>query len=255
MSLKQTLLRLQPLKYYFKGKLVSNDATHQRVIKLASLERSKRPSRTEIINFILSLKSGHTSYLEIGVCDPTKNFDKIIASEKYSVDPGVEFESNPVDFKLTSDDFFDKLSRGEILSSSHRFDAIFIDGLHIAEQVDRDIQNALKFLQEDGFVILHDCNPPSEWHAREQYEYRLSPAGNLWNGTCWKAFVKWRSNPSVQSCCIDTDWGVGVLSKKFPIGAPLKERNEFFEFSHLNERRKEQLNLLDFDTFKKILQS
>jgi hypothetical protein len=255
MTIKQTLLRLQPLKYYFKGKLVLNDSTHQQVLKLVSSERAKRPSRTEVINFALSLKSGPTSYLEIGVCDPTKNFNHIIASEKYSVDPGVEFHSNPVDFPLTSDDFFDQLAKGEILSSSHRFDVIFIDGLHLAEQVNRDITNALKFLSDDGFIILHDCNPPSEWHAREQYDYRLSPAGNLWNGTCWKAFVKWRSNPSLYSCCIDTDWGVGILSKSHPIGAPLKETNEFFEFSHFNERRKEQLNLIDFDTFRKIFQS
>ena len=255
MSLKQTLLRLQPLKYYFKGKLVLNDPTHQGVLKMVHAEKTKRPSRTEIINFLLSLKHERTSYLEIGVCDPSKNFDKIVATEKFSVDPGVEFASNPVDFRLTSDDFFEKLGKGEVLTPSHRFDVIFIDGLHLAEQVDRDIANALKFLRDDGFVVLHDCNPPSEWHARETYEYRLSPAGNLWNGTCWKAFVKWRGNPSVQSCCIDTDWGVGIISKTHRICEPLKERNEFFEYSTFNARRKEQLNLIDFDSFRRIFPS
>ncbi len=251
MKLKQALLRLKPLQFYFKGKLLYNDATHNRVLQQTNAERAKQPARTEVINFLLSLKNGHTTYLEIGVRDPKKNFDKINASEKYSVDPGIEFEQNPVDFPLTSDAFFEKLSKGDVLASSFRFDVIFIDGLHLAEQVDRDIQHALRFLQDDGFIVLHDCNPPTEWHAREEHNYRYSPAGNFWNGTSWKAFVKWRANPSLHSCCIDTDWGVGILSKKHAIGEPLQEPNEFYEFNHFSERRREQLNLIDFETFRK----
>ena len=108
---------------------------------------------------------------------------------------------------------------------------IFIDGLHLAAQVDLDISNAFKFLKPDGFVVLHDCNPPTEWHAREDYYFNMTPAKGYWNGTTWKAFVKWRSNSEVQSCCIDTDWGIANDRKKY-------------------------LNLIDFDQLKdKLLSS
>ena len=191
-----------------------------------------------------------TKYLEIGVRNPGDNYDHIKSNIKYSVDPGIEFKENPVDFKMTSDEFFKKLKDDAVLDKNILFDVIFIDGLHLAEQVDRDIKNALDFIKEDGFVVLHDCNPPSEWHARDQHNYRLSPAGNNWNGTTWKAFLKWRSNPKLHSCCIDTDWGVGIISKAVDIGKSYSGTNAFFEYSNFKENRVSQLNLLSFSVFK-----
>jgi hypothetical protein len=244
---------IKPLKYYLKGRMLVNDAANIDVSRRSLNEMAKQVSRTEVINYLL-IKKTETNYLEIGVRDPSKNFDKISATHKYSVDPGVEFTPNPVDFPMTSDDFFGKLSKGEILSADTRFDVIFIDGLHLAEQVDRDIRNALLFLKDDGFIVLHDCNPPSEWHARETYSYRHSPAGRYWNGTTWKAFVKWRGNKGLYSCCIDSDWGVGIISKNCPIGEPFEEPNEFYEFSHFEKNRTAQLNLMDFEVFKKKME-
>jgi hypothetical protein len=156
---------------------------------------------------------------------------------------------------LTSDDFFQKLSANEILSNDIKFDVIFIDGLHLAEQVDKDIYNALKYIKNDGFIVLHDCNPPTEWHARESYEFRNTPAGGSWNGTTWKAFLKWRSNPSINSCCIDSDWGIGILSKGFKVGKTTELiNNPFFEFRKLEKNRKDYLNLINFDSFKKDIE-
>src|SRR5690606_17824114 len=81
-------------------------------------------------------------------------------------------------------------------------------------QVDEDIKNSLLYLKDDGFIVLHDCNPPSEFHQRESYEFYNSPAGGFWNGTTWKAFYKYRHQENLYSICFDTDWGVGVISKK-----------------------------------------
>lgn len=217
------------------------------------LELNKKPSRTEIINFILSQFNGSTSYLEIGVRNPDHNFNHIKADNKYAVDPGVEFKENPVDFKLTSDEFFEKLNNNEILSPKIKFDVIFIDGLHLAEQVDRDIKNAMDYIKDDGFIVLHDCNPPTEWHARTDYNYHYTPAGMFWNGTTWKAFLKWRFNSNIQSCCINSDWGVGILSKSHKIGQSIEQTNQFYEFSELIANRKEYLNLLTFEDFKKLV--
>jgi len=139
------------------------------------------------------------------------------------------------------------------LTNDVRFDVIFIDGLHLAEQVDRDIKNSLEYLKEDGFLVLHDCNPPTEWHAREDYYYEDTPAGGYWNGTTWKAFQKWRYNDSVTSCCIDTDWGVGVISKKHHIGKAVESKNEFYEYNVLNKDRAALLNLTAFGDFKAMV--
>ncbi len=131
---------------------------------------------------------------------------------------------------------------------------IFVDGLHQVDQVDRDISNAFKYLHHDGFVVLHDCNPPTEWHARESFKYPFTPATSHWNGTTWKAFVKWRSEPSVKSCCIDTDWGLGVLTKAFDIGEAVPPHNPFFEFGDLHRDRKRSLNLVAFEDLCRFLE-
>lgn len=236
--------------YYNWGKRYLTDPYQIKVASLNKKEIEKKPTRSEVINFILDSLNRSTHYLEIGVRNPAENFDKIKAKKKYSVDPGIEFKENPVDFKMTSDDFFLQLKSGKILNKTIQFDVIFIDGLHLAEQADRDIHNAIDFIKNDGFVVIHDCNPPSEWHAREEHNYRLSPAKNNWNGTTWKAFYKWRCNSEVYSCCVDTDWGVGVLSKKLNIGMNYHHNNEFFDFSIFDKKRIEYLNLLSFEEFK-----
>ena len=232
---------------------LSGDHFHKAAYSRNVKEVEKTPSRTTVINYILGRKLGSTSYLEIGVRNPADNFDKISADSKYSVDPGLEYSKNPVDFKLTSNNFFNKLEAQEIVLEVDEFDVIFIDGLHEASQVDNDISDALKYLKQDGFIILHDCNPPTEWHARETFEYSLSPAGKAWNGSVWKAFTKWRMNPSVTACCIDTDWGIGVISQSVSLGSVLSRVNEYYEYREFSEHRVEYLNLITFEDFQALM--
>lgn len=251
MKIPKLVQKIKSVTYYFKGRYFRNDPRFIEAMKTKRLEASKSPSRTTIINYLLSLSKEDTNYLEIGVRNPEHNFNHIKASFKYSVDPGVEYRKNPAVFKMTSDDFFKKLSANEILSDKIRFDVIFIDGLHLAPQVDRDIKNAVEYIKGDGFIVLHDCNPPTEWHARESFDFIYTPAKRSWNGTTWKAFLKWRFNPSLNSCCIDSDWGIGILSKNIRIGNPTESANPFFEYSELDNNRKALLNLIDFETLKK----
>lgn len=231
--------------------------TYLQTQRLIDHEATKQPLRSEIINHLLkSVSKSKTIYLEIGVRNPEANYDKIHAAEKYGVDPGLEFVSNPVKFKLTSDKFFQQLQNGELLQPDLRFDLVFVDGLHTAEQTWRDIENALKFLTPEGFVVLHDCNPPTEWHAREDFDCRLTPAGNSWNGTTWKAYLRSRYLPGVQSCCIDTDWGVGVLCRHQPLGQPAQpnlNNNRFYEYKVLDSHRAESLNLMTFEDLKRLV--
>ena len=248
MKIKELLLKIKPIKFYAVGRKFFTDPHYIDMLRKNNLENYKSPKRSEIINFLLSLnRKEDTYYLEIGVRNPEHNYNHIKAGTKYSVDPGIEYKENPVDFKMTSDAFFQKLS--EILSNDIKFDVIFIDGLHLAIQVDKDIENAINYIKDDGFIVLHDCNPPSEWNTRES----SGPTHGVWNGTTWKAFLKWRFNPSIKSCCVNSDWGVGILSKNYHIGKNIEFQNPFFEFGLLEENRKEYLNLIDFETLKRII--
>jgi hypothetical protein len=82
--------------------------------------------RFDIINKLIK-ENDFKKYLEIGVCDPTHCFDKVQCEHKEGVDPGVEFEENPVDHTMTSDEFFRFMDDRR---PNDRFDVVFIDGLH-----------------------------------------------------------------------------------------------------------------------------
>lgn len=249
-KLQSFLLRVSTLQYYIHGWNFYRNPHYQEAIRKSNKENNKTPSRTEIINYLLSKRVGETFYLEIGVRNPADHFNHIKASHKYGVDPGKEFPENPVEFKMTSDEFFAQLPTN---MPHTRFDIIFIDGLHLADQVDRDITNALNYIKPDGFILLHDCNPPSYWHAREIFDYPYTPANMEWNGTTWKAFLKWRFNPLVKSCCIDTDWGVGIISKTHFIGESIEPTNLFYEYLDFDRNREHYLNLVSFETFQSML--
>lgn len=155
-------------------------------------------TRTELINMVIKLMGRFTAYLEIGMQKSENNFDKIIAEEKVSVDPDPKANANYV---CTSDDFFKSYD-------GPRFDVIFIDGLHHADQVERDIINSVKNLIQGGVIILHDCNP-------KEYSQQLVPRETkVWYGDVWRAFVGFRKKyPNYISFCLDHDCGLGVICK------------------------------------------
>ncbi len=70
-----------------------------------------------------------------------------------AVDPVVEVNVRcpEINYEMTSNEFFalEKIQ-------NKKYDVIFIDGLHETTQVDIDIQNSLKHLNEGGFILLHD---------------------------------------------------------------------------------------------------
>ena len=57
--------------------------------------------------------------------------------------------------RKTSDDFF--------LTNKKKFDLIYIDGNHLFEFVKRDIFNSLKFITEDGIIMLDDYALKGWW--------------------------------------------------------------------------------------------
>jgi len=107
--------------------------------------------RTALINYLIR-KTRAKSYLEIGVWNGA-NFQEISCPCKIGVDPDPD---SPATLNITSDDFF--------AGNKGKFDLIFIDGLHHADQVERDIINSLAVLNEGGTIVCHDMNPIQRQH-------------------------------------------------------------------------------------------
>jgi hypothetical protein len=191
--------------------------------------------RFDIINF-LHTKFNFSRYLEIGVNDGFC-IRQINIPHKDGIDPSPEcgFVTNEINYNITSDDFFESHAK-------EKYDLIFIDGLHHSEQVDKDIENSLNWLNEGGFIILHDCNPP-------EYELQLVPRVTMyWNGDVWKSIVKARKNPELEVSVIDTDWGVGVIKKANQ--RPIEYDLELcLDWNFFDKNREEILNIVSVDEF------
>jgi hypothetical protein len=201
-------------------------------------------TRYDIINKLIE-KFGYKTYLEIGVRNPEECFNFIVCETKHGVDPGAEGDYK-VDFKMTSDEFF--------AQNTFKYDIIFIDGLHIDEQVSRDISNALKSITDNGTVMLHDCNPPTLHHAREDYYDFNTPARDYWNGTVWKAIVDFRASglADTHSChVVNTDWGVGII-RKSQTGCRITNDNPFYAFRKFEQNREQYLGLISLQAFHEM---
>ena len=156
--------------------------------------------RTDIINYILKKIKNNQSlskinYLEIG-CFNNENFNQIdnLRIKKYGVDP--EKGGN---IRQSSDDFF--------RNNKDKFHCIFIDGLHIYNQVQRDLINSIECLHEGGYIIMHDCIPRN---YIEQNVPRFP--GNLpWTGDVWKVCVELNKSRGIKLNIFLCDNGVGVI--------------------------------------------
>jgi len=176
--------------------------------------------RWEIINHLIKEYS-YKTYLEIGYYKGW-SFDRIECETKQAVDPNPcktsdqeklfsaanwpwHLEEGGTLVKSTSDDYF-----GES-SESVKWDIIFVDGLHESQQVDRDIQNALKHLSPGGVIVMHDCNPSS---------YEMTTTGTAsgeWTGDVYKSATKLLDAFGYNEFyVVNTDYGVGVLRPKGP---------------------------------------
>jgi hypothetical protein len=226
--------------------------THRDIVKARKVVIRIENSvfRYDVINCVIAKRFPDSCrYLEIGVRNPADCFDRIPASDKTSVDPGAEFSGNPASYKLTSDKFFEDLEAGQLaLAADYKWDVVFVDGLHLAPQTFRDIENSIAHLSEKGFLLLHDCNPPDWRHAHSDYEaFRASPT--WWNGTVWKALYLFRTKYALASATLDTDYGVGIISKGRAC-VPIEHTNTFFEFGDMKKDRKRQLGLITVEQFR-----
>ena len=195
----------------------------------------EKPSRLEIIQKIISLKN-YNQYLEIG-CDNDQVFSKINLKNKFGVDP-----VSGGNIRKTSDEFF--------LSNTKKFDIIFIDGLHTYEQVKKDIENSLTFLNSGGVIILHDCLPSSYLQQaipRSQYK---------WTGDVWKAVVEMRTKEHLDTYTCNADMGLGIIFNRSNSNILKVDIKNFKELSFKDffYNYKNYMNIIDHQEIDKLFE-
>ena len=176
------------LKYYFRRFFYS--IFIENFNKKIKYNWESFPRRYDIINKII-IKRNYTSYLEIG-CFKDETFNQINIKKKIGVDP-----VSGGNLRMTSDQFF--------IENKEKFDLIFIDVLHVYEQVIKDIFNSIKVLKENGIILVHDCLPRKLWY---QTPTRMS---ETWNGDVWKAIVECRTLENIDTYTCLADEGIGVI--------------------------------------------
>ena len=203
-------------------------------------------TRTDLLNF-LAEKYNLQRYLEIGVQVPELNFDKIICPFKTGVDPNPDAKAT---YCMTSDSFFLNMNNDgfEDLQEldENGFDLIFIDGLHTAEQVKKDFDNALKVLSPGGFIVLHDCNPLKEEHTIVP---RPTERGH-WNGDVWRFAVGFTGYDHLWRWTVDIDNGCTVFwNRSEALNEIVHYGISEMPWSHFDANREELLNLISWDEF------
>lgn len=199
----------------------------ERFNKKISFDFPKNINRWDLIKRIIKEKK-FNSYLEIG-CDDDYSFSQIEVEKKIGVDP-----YSGGNYKGTSDEFF--------LKNSECFDCIFIDGLHEYDQVYKDIINSLKFLNEGGIILLHDCLPPSI-HQQAVPRYKRT-----WNGDVWKAIVNIRTNANYDTVTCYIDHGVSIIRKQKNVDRLNLNINNFknLKFKDFYYNYKKYMRLIDY---------
>lgn len=149
--------------------------------------------RWYLIQFLIN-KYEFQNYLEIG-CDKDQSFSKIIIKNKVGVDP-----ISGGTIRTSSNNFF--------IKNKDTFDLIFIDGLHHYNQVLSDINNSLNILNNNGFILVHDCLP------RTLAQQAVPRYRGSWQGDVWKAIVELRTKENLDIITCKIDFGVAIIRKK-----------------------------------------
>lgn len=195
--------------------------------------------RWDIVNALLE-ETKEKRFLEIGVQNG-ECAARVRAVQKWGVDPeprqGARQRHHEL-FVETSDGFF------AVLDPEKKFDVVFVDGLHHADQVLRDVDNALAHLSDDGWIVIHDCSPASE------LAQRVPRATGVWNGNVWKAMVELRQRPDLDSFTVDEDHGVGVVRRR-PNRDRLGPQRKGLTYADLDADRVRLLGLVDTKDWKK----
>lgn len=214
--------------------------------------------RKQIIQKLINAK-GFKTYLEIGVFRGKLFFD-IKTRYKIAVDPYVKFSRfkllkrsfkyknstnlSAQSFKLTSDEFFAK--KASFVFERKPIDICLVDGMHEYEFALRDVENSLKYLSQNGVIVMHDCNPVMKQAAMDFESWKQQGCKTDWNGDVWKAVVHLRSRRNdINVFVLNADHGLGIITWGTPESQLNFTANEIsgFTYEDFEKNRSEWLNL------------
>jgi hypothetical protein len=153
--------------------------------------------RLSLIHLALSLYK-NCRYLEIGVSDGNLyNSIPLPLDRKHGVDP-----EKGGQHRMTSDVFFN--------TNKKFFDVIFLDGLHTYEQLKKDFDNSLNFINENGIIFIHDLIPQNKL---EEGLIQPKDQGH-WKGDVWKLGVELNFSKNIEFAIANIDQGVGIVKIK-----------------------------------------
>lgn len=222
--------------------------------------------RLDIINCLIK-KYNFETYLEIGISNGWV-LNRVNAKNKVGVDPDWRVYINQAEFPLrydsiTTDNWTPHVPYGQTTSnitiicqesetffnalhSNVKFDIVFIDGLHVRDQVFKDITNAMKHLNENGVIVVHDCSPHYEHEAQEVY------SGGNWNGNVYLGYLDAIQTYNLEHFTVETDWGCGVLFPK-NVNFNVERHRLDLSWDEFEKNRRELLNLISITEFIDII--
>jgi len=213
-------------------------------------------NRLQLIKSLIK-KRNYKHYLEIGVFNGHILF-RIPSTVKIAVDPAFRFSwlrkwgkilLKPHNlrnryYRKTSDSFF--LEDASRILNGKKIHIALIDGMHEYAYALRDVENTLRYLDDNGVIIMHDCNPVSADAAATFDEWKAKKPGTPWNGDVWKTIMHLRcSRSDVRVFVIDCDHGLGIITKGIPdeMLSYTPEQVGQFTYASLAGNRNEWLNL------------
>ncbi len=215
-------------------------------------------NRLDVIQALMRQK-GLKNYLEIGV-ENGHIFFRIKSTFKIAVDPKFIFDAtrrfgkaiiNPYNlnnqyFEKTSDDFF--AQDAQRVFAGKKLQLALIDGMHEYRFALRDVENTLRYMNDDGVIILHDCNPQTAGAAGRFEDWETGE----WNGDVWRTIIHLRSQcPDLNVFVLDFDQGLGIVTRKKPESTLsfTPEQIDALTYDGLVENRAAWLNLKPADYF------
>ncbi|PPL00533.1 class I SAM-dependent methyltransferase [Parapedobacter indicus] len=217
-------------------------------------------NRLQLIKSLVK-KRNYKHYLEIGVFNGHILF-RIPSTLKIAVDPSFRFTwlrkwgktlLKPHNlrnryYQKTSDTFF--VEDACRIFDGKKIHIALIDGMHEYAYALRDVENTLQYLDDNGVIIMHDCNPVSADAAATFDEWQTKKPGTPWNGDVWKTIMHLRCNrDDIRVFVIDCDHGLGIITKGVPddMLSFTPEQVEELTYAHLECNRDKWLNLKSVD--------
>lgn len=188
-------------------------AVNEKSLSMNLFYRFVKMRKYHIAN-LLARRFDYKSYLEI--CTPTTGLTYSMIDRStfsrclrlmYSV-PDNFSDVQTVDFSTESKS--PEYLMNTITSSGEKFDLVFVDPYHTYYASLRDIQFALSVINDNGTVVVHDCNPPNQHCTSPEF------IPGEWCGLTYTAFLDVvMSREDIYYCTVDTDYGCGIITRLY----------------------------------------